>query len=58
MICTPRQILSGDQIEKNEMGWTCGTYGEEEILVGRTDGKRTLRIYRRRWEDNIQMDLQ
>jgi len=27
MICTPHQILFGDQIEKNEMGRTCSTYG-------------------------------
>jgi len=27
-------------------------------LVGKTEGKRTLGISRRRWEDNIKMDLQ
>jgi hypothetical protein len=27
------------------------------ILVGKPEGKRTLRIPRRRWEDNIKMDL-
>jgi hypothetical protein len=25
--------------------------------VGKTDGKRQLGRYRRRWEDNIKMDL-
>lgn len=25
MMCTPHQILPGDQIRKNEMGWACGT---------------------------------
>jgi len=27
------------------------------ILVGRLEGKRPLEIHRRRWEDNIKMDL-
>jgi hypothetical protein len=27
------------------------------ILVGRPEGKRPLRKSRRRWEDNIKMDL-
>jgi hypothetical protein len=27
-------------------------------LVGKPEGKRTLGIIRRRWEDNIRMDLQ
>jgi len=28
------------------------------ILVGKPEGKRPLGIPRRRWEDNIKMDLQ
>jgi hypothetical protein len=43
------------------VGWTCGTYGVGEryfkVLVGRPEGKRTLGRPRRRWEDNIKMDL-
>ena len=39
------------------MGWTCGTYGGRrgvhKVLVGKPEGKRP----RRRWEDNIKMDL-
>jgi len=27
--CTYR-VLGGEPIEKDEMGWTCGTYGEGE----------------------------
>jgi transcription termination factor 2 len=27
------------------------------ILVGKQEGKRPLRRFRRRWEDNIRMDL-
>jgi hypothetical protein len=32
--------------------------GAYRILVGRPEGKRPLGIPRRRWEDNIKMDLQ
>jgi hypothetical protein len=28
------------------------------VLVGKPEGKRLLGIHRRRWEDNIKMDLQ
>jgi hypothetical protein len=58
MICTPHQLLLGDKIEMNEMGWACGTFGEDEGLLGRPEGKKPLETYRRRWEDNIQVDLQ
>jgi len=44
------------------MGWACrsmwetrGVYG---VLVGRPERKRPLGRPRRRWEDNIKMDLQ
>jgi len=33
MICTPHPILSGDKIEKNEMGGTCSAYGGEERRI-------------------------
>jgi hypothetical protein len=45
------------------VGWTCGTHGGGEgtgayrVLVGRLEGKRPLEGSRRRWEDNIKMDL-
>jgi hypothetical protein len=62
MICTAHKILLGDQIEKNEMGGTCSTCGGEERriqdLVGKPGGKRPLGRPRRRWEDNIKLDLQ
>jgi hypothetical protein len=37
------------------VGWTCGTHGRGvyRVLIGRSEGKRP----RRRWEDNIKMDL-
>jgi len=31
---------------------------ERRVLVGKPEGKRPLRKPRRRWEDNIKMDLQ
>ena len=44
------------------MGGACSTYGDSRgvyrVLVGKPEGKRPLRIPRRRWEDNIKMDLQ
>ena len=44
------------------MGETCSAYGGEEkrnrFLVGKREGKRPLERPRRRWEDNIKMDLQ
>jgi hypothetical protein len=43
------------------VGWTCGTHGERRgayrVFVGRPEGKRSLERPRRRWEDNIKMDL-
>ena len=63
MIYTAHQIYcSGDKLEKNEMGGACSAYGGEErciqVLVGKPEGKRPLGRPRRRWEDNIKMDLQ
>jgi hypothetical protein len=43
------------------MGRACSTNGAKRnayrILVGKPDGKRPLGKPRRRWEDNIRMDL-
>ena len=33
LICIPHQILSGDEIEINEMGGTCSGYGGEERCI-------------------------
>ena len=47
---------------KNEMRGACSTYGEgrgvQKVLVGKPEGRRPLGRPRRRWEDNIKMDLQ
>jgi hypothetical protein len=37
------------------MGEKRGVY---RVLVGKPEGKRPLGRHRRRWEDNIKMDLQ
>ena len=37
------------------MGVRRGAY---RVLVGKPEGKRPLGIQRRRWEDNIKIDLQ
>jgi hypothetical protein len=46
---------------KNEMGRVCSTNGEKRnayrILVGMPEGKRPLGKPRRRWMNNIKMDL-
>jgi hypothetical protein len=43
------------------MGGTCSTNGEKRnaygILMGKPEGKRPLGRPRRRWEDNMKMDL-
>ena len=44
------------------MGGACSAYGERRgvyrALVNEPEGKRPLGRPRRRWEDNIKMDLQ
>jgi hypothetical protein len=50
-----------DQIKKDEMGRACSTNGAKRnayrVLVGKPEGKRPLERPRRRWVDNIKMDL-
>ena len=44
------------------MGGTCSAFGERRgvfrVLVGKPEGKRPLGRPRRRWEDNIKIELQ
>ena len=42
------------------MGGACGAYGGgvHRVLVGKPEGKRPLGRPRRRWENNIKMDIQ
>jgi hypothetical protein len=48
-------------VEEDEMGGSCSTNGEKRnayrLLVGKPEGKRPLGRPRRRWVDNIRMDL-
>jgi len=50
------------KIENNGMGGVCSTYGERRgvygVLVGKPERKRPLRRPRRKWENNIKVDLQ
>ena len=44
------------------MGWACSTHGERSgayiVLVGKPEGKTPPERTRRRWEDNIKMNIQ
>jgi hypothetical protein len=55
------QYRAGDKIVKIEMGRACSTMGEGSavyrVLVGKPEGKRPLGRPRRKWEDNVRMDL-
>jgi len=52
---------SAYQIQNNEMGGDCGTYGGQERCIqhfgGETEGSRPLGRPRRLWEDNTKMDV-
>ena len=39
------------------LGWICGERGVYRFLVGKPEGKRPLGRPRRRWVDNIRMDM-
>jgi hypothetical protein len=49
-------------MEKNKMGGACSTHGEingaYSVVVGKPEGKRALRRPRRRWDNNIKMNLE
>jgi len=56
------QYCVGDKIEKNEIDGARSAYGEargmDRVLVWKAGRKSPLETPRRRWEDNIKMDLQ
>jgi hypothetical protein len=58
---TKSVMICADQIKKNKMGTSRGMYGIqencEEGFGGGCDGNRPLKRSRRRWEDNIKMDV-
>jgi hypothetical protein len=51
----------GDKIKDGEMGEACSSHGNMnisyEILVGKSEGKRPLGRTKRRWNNNIKMDI-
>jgi len=61
LYCSP-YIVRVIKSRKNEMGGACGTHGDRRgvyrVLMGKHEGKKPLGRPRRRWEDNIKMDLQ
>jgi hypothetical protein len=50
-----------DEVKEDEMGRACSTNGAKRkayrISVGKPEGKRPLGRPKRRWVDNIKMDL-
>jgi hypothetical protein len=62
MICFLTQYYSGVQNEKKRWEGHVAYMRERRdvyrVLVGKPEGKRPLGRPRRRWEDNIKMDLQ
>jgi hypothetical protein len=54
------KYYSGDKTKNNEMGRACRTYGVRcayRALVWKPERRRKLGRPRRRWEDNIKMNL-
>jgi hypothetical protein len=45
-------------VKSRRMRWVGEGRGVHRVLVGKSEGKRPLGRLRRRWEDNIKMDLQ
>jgi hypothetical protein len=49
------------RVKEDEMGTVCSTKGEKKnthrILVGKPEGKRSVGRTRRRWVENIKMNL-
>jgi hypothetical protein len=62
MICTPHHILFGrskrEECNGRDMWNVRGKIGVYRVLAERPAGKMPLGRPRRRWEDNIKMDLQ
>ena len=64
MICTPHPPNIVRVIKLRRMRWVghvacmVGERGLYRVLLGKPEGKRPLGRPRRRWVDNIRMDLQ
>ena len=60
VICTTVRILFGYDRQMRWTGYVVRTDKKRnacKIVVGKSEGKRQLRRYKCRWEDNIKMDL-
>jgi hypothetical protein len=57
LICAVHQYYEGDQIDAMGVNVRIGEMGTCNILVENSKGKRPVRRFRRRWEDNIKIDL-
>jgi hypothetical protein len=61
-LCSLPNIARVIKSRRIEMGGACSIMGEgrgvHRVLVGKPEGKRPLGRPRRRWEDNVRMDLQ
>jgi len=57
LYCSPNIVRV---IKSRRMRWTghVARMGEEKVLVGKTEGKTPLGRPRRRWVDNISMEIQ
>ena len=68
MSCTTESYILGDDISlelyisyligKNNVARMWESRGAYRVLMGSREGKRLLERPRRKWEDNIKMDLQ
>jgi len=63
VICTLTKHRWVAKIKQKEIGEACSTYGDDRggfygFMVGKPDGKRPLGRHWRRWENNINTDLQ
>jgi hypothetical protein len=60
-VYTLHQIMVGGKIEENEMDGACSMYRERRgvyrVLVRKPEGKRPLGRPRRRWDNDIKMDI-
>jgi hypothetical protein len=59
--CTRHQKKSNEEAKENEMGRACSAHGERmsacKILVRKSERKIPLGRHKRRWKNNIKMEL-
>jgi hypothetical protein len=57
LLCHISELVSAIKYVRIDRGARGGGEGAYNILVGRPEGRRPLGRPKRRWEDNIKMDL-